>query len=439
MSDSQVLNIDLNKEINPNFAAVWYSDKPYNILRGGRNSFKSSTVSLKLIHDMLTYTTQNKQVNIPIIRKVSSTIRDSVFLQMQWALNIFNVLPDFEVRVTPPRIIHKKTGSTFYFYGQDDFEKLKSSAIGNVIAVWYEEASEFKNEEEFDQTNITFMRQCHPDQRYVKFYWSYNPPRNPYSWINKWSDRCMDLPDYLVHTSTYKDDRLGFVNDQMKADIQRIKANDYEYYRYLYLGEPVGLGTNVYNFKLFNVIDDLPEGERIIYLLYGLDTGHQQSASACICAGITSKRNVIVLDSWYYSPLNKERKLAPDEQAALIHNFVRSTQKKYNKTILAMTIDSAEGALRNQYYKDFNERWNPVGKLKKVDMIDYVVTLLAQGRVYVLSSTANTKFLEQHRDYRWDEKTVYTDDPKVIKEDDHFPDAFQYLVLDNLRELNLKW
>ncbi|MEG6719153.1 phage terminase large subunit, partial [Pseudomonas aeruginosa] len=81
---------------------------------------------------------------------------------------------------------HKRTGSTFYFYGQDDFQKLKSNDIGNIIAVWYEEAAEFNDAEDFDQSNVTFMRQKHEKAPFVQFFWSYNPPRNPYSWINEW-------------------------------------------------------------------------------------------------------------------------------------------------------------------------------------------------------------------------------------------------------------
>ncbi len=435
----KTVNVKLRNELNPTFYKVWYSDKPYNILNGGRNSFKSSTISLKLVFDLMEYASQGKEANIIILRKTATTIRDSVFLKIKWALEKCGVLEQFTDRVSPYKWTHTATGSSFYFYGQDDFEKLKSSAVGNIIAVWYEEASEFSGVEEFDQTNITFMRQCHPDQRFVKFYWSYNPPRNQYNWINKWAEDCKGYPDYLVHTSTYQDDERGFVTEQMLRDIERVKANDYEYYRYLYLGEPVGLGTNVYNYSLFRRITEIPEDEYVLYLLYGLDTGHQQSATACICVGVTNRRNLILLDTYYYSPERKTRKLAPDEQSSLLYQFVQETSAKYAKPIRTMTIDSAEGAIRNQYYKDYNVRWNPVKKQKKVTMVDYVVILLAQGRVQVIDKPSNELFLEQHRDYRWNERTIYTDTPEVIKEDDHLPDAFQYLVCDNLRELGLIW
>lgn len=439
MTATRTTSIRLRHEINPHFEDVWYADVPYVICKGGRNSFKSSTISLRLVYEQLKYIQENKLANIVVIRKTAATIRDSVFLQMKWALAKFGVLETYDDRVAPFKLTHRATGSTIHFYGQDDFEKLKSSAIDNIIAVWYEEAAEFKDAEEFDQTNITFMRQVHPLADYVQFYWSYNPPRNPYSWINKWAEECKNLPDYLVHESTYQVDTLGFVTPQMLADIARIKENDYDYYRYIYLGEPVGLGTNVYNYSLFQVIKELPQDERILYLLYGLDTGHQQSATACIVAGVTNKRNLIVLENWYYDPVMLERKLAPSEISDKIYSYVRQTERKYAKPIYKMTIDSAEGAIRNQYYLDYNERWNPVNKGKKVDMIDYIVTLLAEGRVFVIDNESNKLFLEQHRDYRWQEKTIFTDDPKVIEEEDHLPDALQYLVKDNLKELNLVW
>ena len=104
-----------------------------------------------------------------------------------------------------------------------------------------------------------------------------------------------------------------------------------------------------------------------------------------------------------------------------------------------MTIDSAEGALRNQYFKDYGERWHPVAKKKNQTMIDMVISLLGWG-AFLLSLTflANRVFVEEHKMYRYDDKSLNTDDPKVIKEDDHTVDEFKYFVLDNARELRLK-
>ena len=120
---------NVQKNVNPHFKSVWISIEPYNILKGGRNSFKSSVIALKLVYMMVKYIKQGDTANVVIIRKVANTIRDSVFNKIQWALQLYGVFGGFKTTVSPFKIIHKKTGSTFYFYGQDDFQKLKSNNL----------------------------------------------------------------------------------------------------------------------------------------------------------------------------------------------------------------------------------------------------------------------------------------------------------------------
>lgn len=387
---------------------------------------------------MLRYIIVGETANIVIIRKVANTIRDSVFNKVWWALSLFGIDRQFSKTVSPFKIVHKKTGSTFYFYGQDDFQKLKSNDIGNIIAVWYEEAAEFASQEDFDQSNVTFMRQKHPRAKFVQFFWSYNPPRNPYSWINEWFESIKTNKNYLAHSSTYLDDKLGFVTEQMLEDIERIKENDFDYYRYLYLGEAVGLGNNVYNMSTFHPIEALPSDDRLIGICFALDGGHQQSATACCSFGITAKGKVILLDTWYYSPAGQVNKKAPSQLSKEIYEYMSSVIDKYKVQALQYTIDSAEGALRNQMFLDFGLRWHPVAKLKKVTMIDSFQSLLAQGRFYYLNIENNKIFIEEHKMYRWDEKTIKSDNPSVIKEDDHTCDTAQYFVLDNAKLLGLR-
>lgn len=432
--------IDIQKNVNPHFKVVWKSTKPYNVLKGGRNSFKSSVVALKLVMMMAFFIKQNKKANIVVIRKVGNTIRDSVYLKIQWALRLFGLIDKFKMTVSPFKIEYKGTGSSFYFYGQDDFQKLKSNDIGNLIGVWYEEAAEFGSAEEFDQTNVTFMRQKRDDVPFVQFFWSYNPPRNPYSWINEWAEELKNNPDYLVHESSYLNDELGFVTGQMLADIERIKENDYDYYRYIYLGEPVGLGTNVYNMDLFHKVESVPKDERVVGQLFAADAGHQQSATTCLHVVLTNKNKLYLVDTYYYSPAGRVKKKAPSILSKELHDFVMNQAKKFpNVPVLQMTIDSAEGALRNQYFEDYGVRWHPVAKKKKIVMTEFVQSLLADGRFYYMPTENNLKyFIEEHKRYQWDEKTVMNDDPKVIKEEDHTCDAFQYLVVDNAQLLRLK-
>lgn len=303
----------------------------------------------------------------------------------------------------------------------------------------YEEFANLKNIDVFDQAVPTFIRQKPDWLEQTKVYCSYNPPKNPYLWINEWITQKENDPNFFIDHSTYLDDKLGFTTKQQLDMIESYKENDYDYYRWLFLGEVVGLGTNVYNMDLFHRADEIPSDDYITDIYYGMDVGHEVSATTVVAVGLTRKGNIYVLDTYYYSPAGKTNKKPPSELAKDIHDFIGQVTEKYDKYPTRLTMDSAEGALDNQYYSMYGIRWHKVHKLKEVDMIDRVQDLLAQGRVYYLDQPSNQIFIKEHQKYQWDENTLQSDSPKVIKEDDHTVDAFKYCVLDNERDFGLKW
>lgn len=416
---------------------MWTTDKPYIVCKGGRGSFKSSVISLKLVTMMMKYISQGKQVNIIAIRENQQYLRDSVYNQILWAMSILGVESEFRTRVSPMIIQHIRTGSTFYFYGANDPMKLKSNIVGNVIAVWLEEFANLKNVDVFDQSVPTFIRQKPDFVDQVKIYISYNPPRNPYAWVNEWVTQRETDPDYFIDSSTYLDDELGFTTKQQLDLIEKYKQNDPDYYRWLYLGEAVGLGTQVYNMNLFKIVDKIPSDEYITDIFYGMDTGFMVSATACVACAFTNKYNVYVLDTFYYDPTKYERKLSASEQAERVHDFINQITNKYGVVPCNETIDSADGGIYTQYWQMYNVQWSKVHKLGEPEMIDRVQDLLAQGRMHVLKTPGNQVFLDEHKKYQWDPATVNSDHPRVIKEYDHAVDALKYSVLDNEQLLGL--
>ncbi|MHB9289683.1 PBSX family phage terminase large subunit [Latilactobacillus curvatus] len=437
--------IKLSSIVQPHFYSFWNSKAPYLILNGGRGSFKSSTISIKLLVKFKKHTQQGNKVNVVVVRENAVNLRDSVYGQIVWAISKLGMIREFRYSVSPMKIVHKRTGSTFYFYGGDNPERLKSNTVGNLMALWYEEAANFKSAEVFDQTNPTFIRQKAECVDQVQVIYSYNPPKNPFDWVNKWVDEKTSDHDYFIDKSTYLDDELGFTTKQQLELIESYKRNDYDYYRWLYLGEVIGLGNNVYNMALFHEIDELPDDDYVAQLAYSIDVGHQTSATTCLCIGITGKGNVIVLDTYYYSPEGRTYKKAPSELSKDLHEFIKESASDYpNAPIIKRTIDSAEGGLRNQYYNDYGTRLHGVNKaMKKVTMVDYPQDLLAQGRVFILRKKENEIFIEQHQQYRWEDrkkgkKNHNPDDPQVVKENDHTCDAFQYFCMDNKQLLGLK-
>lgn len=416
---------------------MWTTDKPYVVCKGGRGSFKSSVISLKLVTMMMFYIAMGKTVNVICIRENQQYLRDSVYNQILWAMSILGVESEFRTRVSPMVIQHIRTGSTFYFYGANDPMKLKSNIVGNVVAVWFEEFSNLKNVNVFDQSVPTFIRQKPDFVKDVKIFISYNPPRNPYAWVNEWVTQRETDPDYFIDSSTYLDDELGFTTKQQLDLIEKYKQNDPDYYRWLYLGEAVGLGTQVYNMKLFKVVDRIPDDEYITDIFYGMDTGFMVSATACVACAFTNKYNVYVLDTFYYDPTKYEHKLSASEQAERVHDFINQITDKYGVLPCNQTIDSADGGIYTQYWQMYNVQWSKVRKLGEAEMIDRVQDLAAQGRLHVLKTPSNDIFLDEHKKYQWDPATVNSDHPRVIKEFDHSCDALKYGVLDNEQLLGL--
>lgn len=436
MAKQQVI---LKNEINPHFNAMWWTQRPYVIAKGGRGSFKSSVISLRLVLNMLDEANLNHKANVVCVRENAVNLRDTVFNQVLWAIDKLGVSDKFTPRTSPLRIIHNRTGSAFYFYGADNPLKLKSNTVPDIIALWFEEAANMKGPEVFDQSIPTFIRNKSPYVGQVQVWFSYNPPRNPYDWVNEWVVDKEKDPDYFVDTSTYLDDKRGFTTGQQMKLIETYKRNDPDYYRWLYLGEVIGLGTNVYNMELFHAADQIPDAEHITNIYYSADTGHEVSATTCSAYGLTNLGHVYLLDTYYYSPQGKAHKKAPSELSKDLYEFINKVGDRYNMAPTRLTIDSAEGALDNQFYNDYGIHFHKVAKLKKVDMVDRVQDLLAQGRFFYLDIPANEIFIKEHQKYQWDEATMESDDPKVIKVDDHTADNFQYFVLDNERDLGLRW
>jgi len=422
--------------INRNFYPVWLTDKPHVVLSGGRSSMKSSVISLKLVVDFL----NDPEGNVICLRKVGKYLSTSVYEQVKWAIYKLGAQGEFHFGKSPLKITHKATGTAFYFFGVDDPQKLKSAkiAVGYVMALWFEELAEFSGVEDIDIVEDTFIRTDIGNGKQVRVYYSYNPPRNPYSWVNEWRASKEGDPDYFLHHSTYLEDEKGFLSNQLLRKIERYKEKDPEYWRWMYLGEVVGLGDMVYNMKLFQWIDQLPEDDDLLLIDIAIDSGYQTSATTFLAFGLTKKGRVILLDTYYYSPTHKARKKAPSDFSRDLWEFSQRLTKEYGKPIDRWTIDSAEGALRNQFFKDYGIALHPVKKRKKINMVESVQDLLAQGRFFMLRKPENEIFYKEHQRYQWDPDTLQRDDPKVVKEDDHTCDAFQYYVADNLQKLGLR-
>lgn len=90
-------------------------------LKGGRGSTKSSFISLMIVLGIM----QDKGVNAIFLRKVANTLRDSVFEQYLWAIELLHA----DEYWCPMQLTFKPNGQQIKFEGANDPRKIKSQTF----------------------------------------------------------------------------------------------------------------------------------------------------------------------------------------------------------------------------------------------------------------------------------------------------------------------
>ena len=450
----------LKEIIAPTFWGTFKSKKPRQIDKGGRGSTKTSKNSLKVVYHCI----QEEKCSAVVLRNHQVDLRKSVYKEIKRALKRLGLVENVHYQAyLSPMYIHLWNGNNIYFAGAEDYETLKGMIDENtpIKIVWFEELTGFKDEEQIEQIIATFSRGN--DDWFISLY-SFNPPKNKYHWINVWVDKMAKRDDVLITNSDYRTVPKEWLGQMFINEALRMEKFDNKRYRWIYLGEVIGLEGMIYNPELIEYVDkNYVESNnlKIVYLDFSVDGGHQTSATTCGCFGFANDGYWYLLDLYYYSPHEKPRKKAPSELSKDIFTFEIEMMKKWKAPEDNETIDSAEGALRNQLFKDYGKRFNPVNKGKsKEELIDYSQTFLARGRFRVLLNDNNKIFRKENENYMWKEGTVEKGKPEPDKTEkefigeepyfnswcndfsyyyaDHSQDLFQYWVKDNLSKLGIK-
>lgn len=237
------------------------------MLSGGRGSAKSSVVSIEIILMLL----RDPECNAIALRKVANTIKDSVFTQMQWAIDQLGLTDLFEIRRTPYEHIYRKTGQRILYRGADKPEKIKSIKLrkGYFGAIWFEEAKEFDSMEDIGSIKASLLRGA-GEKKSVTFY-TYNPPRSANNFINR--ERMQGRAGRMNLHTTYRDVPRAWLGEAFMAEVEAVRLTNDMAYRNTYLGEVTGTGGRVFdNVQLRRITDE--ELARFDRIYRGIDWGY---------------------------------------------------------------------------------------------------------------------------------------------------------------------
>jgi phage terminase large subunit len=255
--------------IAPDFVNVYRDirDRKHTeyVLKGGRGSTKSSFASEMVICLLR----NNPGMHALATRQVANTMRDSVFSQLQWAVNELGLYDQFKCTVSPLEIEYLPTHQKIYFRGADDPGKMKSikPAFGYIGILWFEELDQFHGPEAVRKIEQSVIRGG--DEAFI--FKTFNPPRTSGNWANKYC--LIPKESQYQHTSNYLNVPPEWLGATFIEEAEHLKNVNPSAYAHEYLGEVNGTGGQVFdNVKLRKITDaEIKEFDRIHH---GLDWGY---------------------------------------------------------------------------------------------------------------------------------------------------------------------
>lgn len=259
----------------------------YN-LPGGRGSCKSSFVSLEIVSGIMA--DQSGESSAIVFRLVAGTMRESVYAQIAWAIDVLDVNHLWRGTVSPMRWEFIPTGAQIIFRGLDDSSKLKSikPTKGRFKYIWFEEFSELPGENTMRSVLQSVMR---GGETFTVFR-SFNPPISKANWANVYIAQ-PDERSITLHTD-YRQIPADWLGDAFILEAERLQTINEQAYRHEYLGEAIGSGGDVFpNLEIRTITDEEIDMMENIY--HGLDFGFAVDPACFIRVAYDRKHETVYL------------------------------------------------------------------------------------------------------------------------------------------------
>lgn len=395
---------------------------------GGRGSTKSSFISIAIIILII----NNPLANAIVTRRFQNTLRESVYNQILWAIAELCLTDYFKASVSPMEITYKPTGQKIVFRGMDDPLKLKGVkfTVGYGAIQWFEELDQFTSWEAISSALKSFRR---GGDLFWTFY-SYNPPKTMWCWVNKQMLEMERKPSCLVNHSSYLDviesGHADWLGEPFIEDAEWLKETNYQQYRWEMLGEITGTGGNVFD----NVIQRrIPDSEIYTFDNFrnGVDWGWFPDPWRFIrCEWQPSERRLIIFDEH-----SRNKTLPRDTGQIIVDALTYPDADGQSPVFHNQNIwydDTPDGKTQGTVYrKDFGLMARPA---QKGNIRDYSYQWLAGLREIVIDPVRCPRTLEEFllKEYDKDPKTDEWID-SIPDGNDHSIDAVRYAMMRDIR------
>ena len=351
----------------------------YYNLPGGRGSGKSSFVSLEIVNGIMQDPTGES--NAIVFRRTANTMRESVFSQIAWAIDVLDVGDLWRGSVSPMCWTYKPTGAQIIFRGLDDSSKLKSikPRRGHFRFIWLEEFSELPGE---NFTRSVMQSVQRGGSRFTVFR-SFNPPISASNWANVFIQRPDDRA-ITLHTS-YLNVPAAWLGEDFILEAERLKEINETAYNHEYLGIATGTGGEVFpNIEVREITDD--EINELQYIYAGVDFGFSVDPAVFMRVAYREKYDTVYLLDEIYKRGMSNKQLADEikareyDRATPAEIYYSPFMSEVHEQKQLIVCDSAEPKSINDLH---NEGLKAIACIKYPGSVLYGVKWLQNRRIVV--------------------------------------------------------
>ena len=400
------------------------------ILTSGRAGTKSSFAAIRADFQLI----DDPDGSIVVLRKHHNKLRKTVYKEMLRGINRLGISKKaFKVTKSPMEITYRRHNTTMYFSGSDGIDDTKGIIDEDrpIKLVVLDELTEFfedgEGEDELVNIEATFVR---GNSAGFQMLYLYNPPKNPNAPINEWCRKMERRPDCLHLHTDYRDVPADWLGQDLISSAEAMKAADPKMYRWVWLGESVGVDELIYYMFGNRHIQKLPE-DRIYQIgIIGGDYGQQNATTfqGFVLDPYHQKMRGAV--EFYHSGRESGRQKTPGDYAQAMIDLASDMHEALDVSVFYLFLDPSARGLQEEIRRRVKDMPLPftvrirdaqndvalgIGRVQKCLAFDVLTIAPAQQNA-----------IREFGIYEYNKKSIERGKEEPEKVNDHCMDAIRY-------------
>lgn len=417
----------------PKYLPIFNNKKiKHIILTSGRAGTKSSYAAIRTDYQIVS----EPHGSAVVLRKHHNKLRKTVYKEMLRGINRLGISKKkFTITKSPMEITYKKYGTTIYFSGSDGIDDTKGIIDEDkpIKLVVIDEATEFfddgEGEDELSNIEATFVR---GNSSGFQMIYLYNPPKNPNAPINQWCKKMEKRDDCIYIHTDYRDVPVKWLGQDLIASAEAMKQADEKMYRWVWLGEAVGVDELIY-YMFGDRHRQKPDSDRKYDRIYiGGDYG-QQNATTFQAFGLDSYRKKFPgLGEYYHSGRETGKQKSPSEYAKDLVEFMNNLHELYENRVFYIFLDPSAKGLAEEVRRATRTGLDYQVILRDAENdVALGISRVQKALCFDIMSVSpkQENAVREFGTYEYDKKSIEKGKEVPVKESDHCMDAIRYVVM----------